>query len=134
VAAGLAIAFGAGGVAVMAIVTRRRGTMLHCTIYCPLGLVADALGLISPFRVRIGDGCTACGACTRACRYGALPPERVLARRPGLTCSLCGDCEGACAAGHVGYALLGLRRPFVRGLFVALVAAAHATFLGVARM
>jgi polyferredoxin len=133
-AAGLALAFGAGGVATMALASRRRGTMIHCAVYCPLGLVADVLGKVSPFRIRIGDGCTECGACAAACRYGALPQAAIRRRRPGLTCSLCGDCEGACATGQIGFGLSRRPRRWVRGLFVALVSAAHATFLGVARM
>jgi ferredoxin len=133
VAAGLALAFGAVGVATMVFVTRRWGTMFHCAVFCPLGLLADVLGKVSPFRLRIGDGCTECLSCARACRYGALPLEAVRRRRPALTCSLCGDCVGACKDGQIDYRLLGLHRPWVRSLFVVTVVTLHAVFLGVAR-
>lgn len=135
VALALAAAFGLAGVGVMLILSRRRGIMVHCTAYCPMGLVADLLGRISPWRLRITPSkCTGCGACIAACRYGALSPEQLRAGSPGLTCSLCRDCLGACR-----FEAMQLTSPLCRGgragvVFVVILATLHSVFFAVARM
>lgn len=133
-AGGLALAFGLAGVALMMLLSRRRGTMAHCVVFCPLGLLANLLGKLSPFRVAIGDGCTKCLTCIGACRYDALNREQIEQGRPALSCSLCGDCVGACTEGWLHYTLAGRTMKAARPSFIVLVAALHALFLGVARM
>ena len=130
----LALAFGIGGLVVMLTATRRRGTMVHCTVYCPVGLVADIFGKLSPFRLRLGDGCTRCSLCSKACRYDALSAEQIARGRPGLSCTLCGDCVGVCQDNQVEYRFFGLRGVWVRPLFIVMVVTLHAAFLGVARV
>ena len=130
----LAAAFGLAGVALMVFVSRRKGLMVHCTVWCPVGVAATLLGKLNPFRVRMAPGCTACGACAAACRYSALGPENVARGRPGLSCTLCGDCVTACPHGQMRYALPGLTPARSRAAFIVLVASLHAVFLGVARM
>lgn len=127
-------AFGLGGVVVMSVWSRGTGVMAHCTTYCPIGVVATWLGRVNPFRIRVGEGCTDCGACTPACRYDALSREDVRRRAPGSSCTLCGDCVGRCREGHLAYRFPGLTSAASRGLFVVLVVALHASFLGVARI
>ena len=134
VAAGLAAGFGLAGVGVMLGVSRRQGVMAHCLGYCPMGLVSGLLGRLSPWRLRIGAGCTGCGACSRACRYGALEPRHLAAHRPGLSCSLCGDCLERCPGRELSLTVFGRRAPWVRPAFAALAAALCAVFLGVARL
>jgi polyferredoxin len=134
VAVWLGAGFGLAGVGVMVLVSRRRGVMAHCAAWCPMGLVAALLGRINPFRVRLGEGCTGCGACARACRYGALDEARIDSRRPGPGCTLCGDCVGACPRGSAGYAFPGLGPRAARELFLLVVITLHAVFLGVARI
>jgi ferredoxin len=134
-AAGLAAGLGLCGVGVMVAVSRRLGAMVHCTAFCPMGLVGNVLGRLTPWRMGIDAGaCTHCGACARACRYSALDAARIEAGRPGISCTLCGDCAGACAHGAMGYRFPGLPPAAARAVFIALVAALHATFLGVARI
>lgn len=131
----LGLAFGLAGVGIMTAVSRRTGTMAHCTAYCPVGLAADVLGKLSPFRLRIRDDtCSDCGACAIRCRYGALCPEDIRRRRPGLTCTLCGDCLAACRGGSIEYRFAGLSPRAARGAFLVLVVSLHAVFLGVARI
>jgi ferredoxin len=127
-------AFGLAGVAVMLLGSRRAGVMLHCTAYCPMGLLATTLGRVSPWRMRVDEGCTHCGACAGACRYGALGEADLERGRPGPTCTLCGDCVGRCRQGHLRYAFPGLGPDAARATFLAVVAALHAVFLGVARI
>jgi ferredoxin len=118
----------------MALVSRKSGTMVHCTAYCPIGLVNNLIGRVLPWRVTIGSGCTQCGLCSRACRYDALTPFDLKQGQPGLTCSLCGDCLPRCPHGHLGYSFPGLGRERARQVFVILVAGLHTIFLAVARI
>jgi len=130
----LAAGFGLAGVGIMLSLSRGTGTMVHCTTYCPMGLVATTLGRLNPFRVRIGTGCTDCGVCATACRYDSLDAGRIALGRPGPSCTLCGDCVSACPHGAMGYRFPGLSPRISRALFVALVVGAHAAFLGLARI
>jgi ferredoxin len=133
-AAAVGLGFGGLGVLVMWLGSRRTGTLVHCSYYCPLGLVAAVLGKVSPHRLRITDACTDCGACTRACRYDALSASRVARRRPGISCTLCGDCLASCRHGALQHRLLGLPPAVSRTVFVVLVVSFHAVTLGVARI
>jgi len=135
VAAGVAVAFGIAGIGVMALASRRQGYLAHCTLYCPIGWIATRLGrLLSPFRIRIAEGCDACMACATACRFGALTPADIAARRAGPSCTLCGDCVRPCARRVIGYRLGPLSPRRARSVFLALVVSLHAVFLGVARI
>lgn len=135
VATALGLGVGLAGVGIMLLASRRTGSMIHCAIYCPIGLVADVLGKLSPFRLRINEAtCTDCGACALKCRYGALRPEHIAARTPGLTCTLCGDCVSACKGRSIEYRLGWLSPRTARMAFLALVVSLHAVFLGVARI
>lgn len=133
-AVGLAAGFGLAGVGIMLYVSRRTGVMTHCTGWCPMGLAAGILGKLSPWRLGIREGCTSCGACSMACRYDALRPEDLAARRPGVSCSLCGDCLERCPRGEMSLTVFGRGGPGVRAAFVTLAVSLHAVFLGVARL
>ena len=131
---GLAAAFGLGGVAVMALASRTSGTMVHCTAWCPIGLLNNLAGRVLPWRVTIDSSCTGCGLCARACRYNALTRADLERKRPGLNCSLCGDCLPRCPHGHLGYSFPGLTAARARQAFIVLVTALHTVFLAVARI
>jgi polyferredoxin len=130
----LAAVFGLGGVAVMLGLSRRKGSMVHCAAYCPMGICANVLGRLSPWRVKIDDGCSRCGKCSRLCRYSALTPADLEKGRPGLSCTLCGDCVNACPEGRLHYTFPGLARKAARTAFIVAAVALHAVFLGVARI
>ncbi len=134
VAAWLAAGFGLAGVAIMVTASRGTGAMVHCTVWCPLGAVATLLGRLHPLKVRMDHRCTGCGVCSNACRYDALRPEDIEARRPGPSCTLCGDCVGACPHTALGYRFPGLSHTTARTLFLVLAVSLHAVFLGVARI
>jgi ferredoxin len=134
VAVTAAAVFGLVGLGIMATLSRKSGVMVHCAMYCPIGLLGNLLGKISPWRVRIGDGCDGCGRCSRVCRYLALTPADLDKGRPGLSCTLCGDCLSACPGGRIGLRFPGLSPEAARQAFFALVVALHAVFLGVARI
>jgi len=129
--------FGLLGVAVMVFVSRRVGVMAHCSGFCPMGLMSGLLGKLSPWRLTIRSGCSQCGACSAVCRYDALRPDDLAAKRPGISCSLCLDCLERCPRSEMRLTLFG-REAFgkvpVRLFFAGLLAALHAIFLGVARI
>jgi ferredoxin len=130
----LAAGFGVVGVGIMVFWSRRAGHMVHCTLWCPMGWLATRLGKLSPWRMRIADSCTDCGACTPACRYDALHPADVLNRVPGEACTLCGDCVSNCPTASIEYRLPRVRPALARTVFFVVVAAWHAVYLGVARL
>jgi ferredoxin len=130
----LAAGFGLVGVGVMVVWSRRTGHMTHCTAYCPMGWVATRLAKVSPWRLRISSSCTDCGACTPACRYDALYPDDVQRRIPGEACTLCGDCLSNCPTSSIEYRFPGLGAEKARTLFLVLVTAMHAAWIGVARL
>jgi len=126
--------FGLAGIAVMVFLSRRHGVMIHCTCYCPMGLIGNWLGRLSLFRIKIGDGCTECNLCRKSCRYNALNPADIKLRRPGSTCTLCGDCIAACHSAQIGYRLPFLSPASARTAFLVLIISLHAIFLAVARI
>jgi polyferredoxin len=128
------LGFGLVGVAVMVGLSRRRGTMVHCVTYCPIGLVANVMGKLSPFRMRIAKDCTECAACALKCRYGALERKHIETRKTGLSCTLCGDCVSACKGRFINYSFVGLSSQSARTVFLVLAVSLHAVFLGVARI
>lgn len=137
-----AACFGLAGVGVMLAVSMRRGVLAHCTAYCPMGLLADIMGRLTPWRLRVDTGrCTRCGACSAVCRYGALTPADLERGAAGFTCSRCRDCLGVCRHGAMRLTLAGrdiVGRVFggvrVEMLFVVMAVTLHAIFLAVARM
>jgi ferredoxin len=134
VAVTAAAVFGLGGVAVMALISARRGSMVHCTAYCPIGLVGNLLGRLVPWRMAIAQGCNQCGKCTRACRFGALEPHHLARGKPGLSCTLCGDCVASCKDSRLHYRFPGLSPDTARQVFLVLIIGLHAAFLAVARI
>ncbi len=130
----LAVGFGAAGVVVMVLASRRLGVMVHCLVFCPLGLAVNLLGKLHPFRLRIDDSCTRCMACTAACRYQALEPAHIHAKQPGFTCTLCAECLPRCRAGSLRLHFPGLGPERARLLFVILISGLHASFLGLGRI
>lgn len=134
VAAGLAIVFGLLGVGIMIFISRKMGTMVHCSVYCPTGLVADWLGKALPFRIRIDSKCDDCGVCTLTCRYNALETNDIQNRKAGITCSLCGDCIQSCNKEALHYKFFGLRPQTARSVFIILIVSLHAVFIGLARL
>ncbi|WP_319778870.1 4Fe-4S binding protein [Maridesulfovibrio sp.] len=134
VAVWAAAVFGLIGIAVMLLFSRRMGMMVHCTAFCPMGIVSNLLGRLSPWRMKISSDCCKCMKCSKACRYGALQLRDIEAGRPGISCTLCGDCLPECASASIGYRLPFLSPQTARKLFLVLVISLHVLFLGVARM
>lgn len=130
----LATVFGLGGIAVMFTQSRKQGHMAHCLIYCPMGLVANLLGKINPWRIRIDRQCCKCSKCSRFCRYGALTTADINRGRAGLNCSLCGDCISGCPHDHLHYTFPGLSNEVSRSGFIVVIVFLHTLFLGLSRL
>ncbi len=133
-AAIVGLSFGGLGLLVMGLVSRKMGVMVHCSLWCPMGLLATLLGKISVFRLRIEDGCTHCGACTPSCRYDALNEKDWLRGQAGQSCSLCGDCLSKCPHDQLSLGFFWGRSKLARPIFLALISAMSAIFLGLARI
>ncbi|WP_164561595.1 4Fe-4S binding protein [Nitratidesulfovibrio vulgaris] len=137
-----AACFGLAGVGVMLAVSTRRGVLVHCTTYCPMGLLADVMGRLTPWRLQVDTGrCTRCGACSAVCRYDALTPADIEGGAAGFTCSRCRDCLAVCRHGAMrltfaGRGIVGRLAGGVRAetIFVVTAVTLHAIFLAVARM
>ncbi len=129
-----AAGFGLMGLFVMVYFSRRMGMMVHCTAFCPMGIVSNLLGRLSPWRIRISNDCCKCLKCSRSCRYGALGKSDIEAGRPGLSCTLCGDCISSCSSSSIGYRFPFISADLSRMIFLVMVISLHALFLGVARI
>jgi polyferredoxin len=131
----VAMIFGLVGVAIIILWSRMAGVMAHCVAYCPIGPLANWLGKISPFRIKINDtACNDCAICHTACRYDALNLVDIKKRKPNISCTLCGDCLGACKDDSIEFHFLGIKGRSARHLFIVLIVSIHAVFMGVARM
>ena len=130
----LAGAFGVAGLAIIILVSRRKGKMVHCILWCPIGTVVNYLKYVSPFRMYIDDSCTDCMACRRFCNYDALNKEDIENRKPGRTCTYCGDCPASCKTDSIKYGFLGLGPARARNAWIVLTISLHAVFLALARI
>lgn len=130
----LAALFALGGMVVIWLISRSRGTMAHCISYCPIGTIVSLAKCASPFRMKINNSCTLCMKCTPSCKYDALSTADIRARKPGLTCTLCGDCIGHCHAGSIEYRFMGLSPAVSRGIYLCTTVSLHAVFMALARI
>ncbi len=129
-----AIIFGAAGILVTFLISRKKGFMGHCSYYCPIGLISNILGKISPFRIKIDSSCNSCMACIPACRYNALSVKNIATGSAGFNCTLCGDCIDSCSSHSINYKFFKLSPEKSRTLFTVIIAVVHAVFMGIARI
>ncbi len=133
-AAVLGISFGLAGILIMIFISRKKGFMAHCSYYCPIGVLSNLLGKISPFRIKIDSGCSGCMRCSDICRYDALSAKNLKSGKAGFNCTLCGDCISSCSSNLIYYKFPGLSPEKSKYLFIIIVTAVHASFLGIARI
>jgi len=130
----IASVFGLAGLGMVFFISPRKGRMMHCIHYCPVGTLVNYIKFINPFRFRIDETCTSCMRCTSVCRYDALEPENIKNRKPGMTCTLCGDCMSVCRPGSFYYKFPGLEPESSRKLYLGVTVTLHAVFLALARI
>jgi len=125
---------GVTGVLIVLFVSPKKGKMINCIAYCPIGTLIQYLKFINPFRMKIQQSCTECMICTTACPYDALNKEDILNRKPGKTCTYCGDCLSSCHGNFIEYKFPGLSPSKARNLWLIVTVVIHAVFMGLARI
>ena len=133
-ATAIALASGILGILIIVLVSRHKGKMAQCILWCPVGTLVNYLKFISPFRMYIDDSCTKCMACTAYCKYDALGRTDILNRKPGFTCTYCGDCLSSCKTASIRYKLFSLQSEQARNSWIILTISLHAIFLALARI
>ena len=132
-AVSISIAFAVCSLIVMAVVSKRYNGMAHCAAFCPMGLLINLLGRVSPWRLRVDrERCDDCGACEKICKYSAINKESREAGKSLLRCSLCRDCVGVCTSKALYIHFPGVTRERAWWVFTGLVSVLHAVFLSVA--
>ncbi len=126
--------FGLTGIGIMILYSRKKGKMVHCTVYCPIGTMVNVMKPANPFRMYIDASCSLCMKCTSFCKYDALNVQDVRNKKPGFSCTLCGDCLAACRDNSIKYRFLRLKPQTARKLYLFLTISIHAIFLALARI
>jgi polyferredoxin len=129
-----ALMLGLVGVGVMVLISRKKGKMVHCVAFCPIGTIVNLGRHLSPFRMSIQDSCTNCMGCIPSCKFDALNREDIMKRKPGLTCTLCGDCIQSCEVSAIRYNLFRFSPEISRRVFLFITVSLHVLFLGMGRM
>jgi len=130
----LAVLFGMIGIGIILTVSRKTGSMHHCTLYCPVGTIVNYAKYLSPFHFEINSKCTACCSCISKCRYMALSVESVKMKKIENTCTYCGDCLTSCKHNALQYRFLRLSSEGAERLWLILTITIHAVFVAVARV
>lgn len=129
-----AVGFGLIGIGLMIYYSSRKGKMVHCTLFCPIGTIVNILKPVNPFRLYIDSSCNLCMKCTSFCKYDALNLQDVRNKKPNFSCTLCGDCLAACRDNSIKYQFLKLKPSTARKLYLILTITLHAVFLALARI
>jgi len=130
----IALVFGVTGLGLIVFVSLRKGKMIHCIYYCPIGTVVNYFRYINPFRMSIDQSCTSCMKCSPVCKYDALTVRDIENRKPGKTCTYCGDCLVSCKTSSIRYRFLNLTPAAARNLYLVLTVSLHAIFLALGRI
>ena len=129
-----AAGFGLGGILIMILISSRKGKMVHCTLYCPVGTLVSVFRYANPFRMYIDTNCTLCMKCTSHCKYDALNLKNIQQKKPGMTCTFCGDCLSACHEKSIKYRFLKLSPAKSHNLYLFMTITLHASCLAMARI
>jgi ferredoxin-type protein NapH len=129
-----ALVLGSVGLFIIIVYSRRKGKMVHCVAFCPIGTIVNHLRYLSPFRISIGTDCTNCMRCLPTCKYDALNRTDIENRKPGLTCTLCGDCVQSCEVSAIRYHFFGFTPGISRRAFLFITISLHVMCLGMGRL
>ena len=101
---------------VLPLLTRKK---LWCNAICPLGAFVGAIGVRSPFQVKIDkEKCNGCMLCARACKEYAMTADRVTGSGdPTFECTKCGRCIDICPQSAIDVYLRGTSKR-VRSWFI----------------
>jgi polyferredoxin len=130
----IAVLFGVGGIMVIIFLSRKKGKMIHCLTWCPIGTLVNYGKYINPFRMYIDSSCTLCMKCTSYCKYDALNPVDIKSGKPAITCTYCGDCLKACHVDSIKYKFFRFKPETARNFYLFLTVSFHAIFLALGRI
>ena len=118
------------------LISRVRGYASYCRGICPLGLLAQWFGRISPWRIRRVGECNGCRACVRVCRQDAMTEQAFESGCPTTACHLCRDCANVCPRHALAVTWFGRASSaaWAGTALTALLAGLHAAFLFMARI
>ena len=132
-AVSVALAYAALSLLLMATLSRRYGGMVHCTAFCPMGLLVNLLSRLSPWRMRVDSAaCNGCGACEKVCRWRAITADSRAQGTVLLQCSLCRDCISVCHREAIELRCGNLSKEVSGRVFVGFLATLHTVFLACA--
>jgi polyferredoxin len=134
IALSLAILFGLFGIVLILFISRKKGKMIHCIAYCPIGTIVSVIKYINPIRLQINNKCNLCMHCSGVCNYNALTKENLTKGKPALTCTLCGDCLNSCNKNYISYKLFNINNEYARNIYLFLSVSLHSVFLALARI
>ena len=130
----LAAFFATVSLILMLFVSKKYTGMVHCTTFCPMGLVINVLGKLSPWRIRIDrQCCDGCGACETTCAYRAIDAASRAKGTASTTCSLCRDCIGSCPHHAISIKNFLLPPKISSSVFTVILVVLHVVFLSTAR-
>jgi len=129
-----ATGFGIAGILVMIFISRKKGKMVHCVSFCPIGTIVNFMKVVSPFRMSIAPSCTNCMRCLPSCKYDALNKQDIMNRVPGRTCTLCGDCVTTCEVSAIRYHFFKFSPRTSRNIFLFITIVLHVMCLGMGRL
>lgn len=126
--------FGVLGLIIILFFSVRKGKMIHCIAYCPIGTIVSYLKFVNPFRMYIDTNCTNCMKCTAFCNYMALEKNDIENKKPGLTCTYCGDCLTSCHTNSIKYKFFSIKSENVHYAYLTISITLYTVFLAVARI
>ena len=129
-----AAGFGILGAFIIIFISPKKGKMIHCISYCPIGTIVNYLKYVNPFRLKIKPSCDSCLRCTITCKYNALKKSDIENKKPGITCTLCGDCIHSCHTDALQYNFFQASGKNARLVYLFLTISLHAVFMALARI
>lgn len=108
--------------------------MIHCSKFCPIGLLVNFVSKLSPFKISINNSCSKCMKCIKSCKYDALSKQSIQSKSTLFNCTLCGDCVSSCGNNSIEYNVFKLRGKKARTVYIFIIVWIHTIFLAVARI
>jgi ferredoxin len=125
--------FGLTGIGIMVTLSKKYGRMIHCTTFCPIGLITALAGKIAPWRLNIRRNAKLDKA-IQHCRYSALNQNSAQKGKPEASCTLCLDCIALCRKDDITLQAPFLTPTLSRKIYTGMLVVLHVLFLAVARI